>query len=501
MNDMDRNNLHKRHLDLIRSCEEGLRCGRVGEVARLLAGVNAARIPRELRLPLAQLARRTESVALGLKILRPVMPDENSGAPGDASNEEFAEYGVLLQQVGSLSEAFRHLDRVAVEKVPKVLLYKSFCHFNQWEYPQAKPLLARYVGIGSLTDYERIIGEINYASCLVATRDSAAEPLLKKLIATAKNNGYGRLHGNALEMLSQLAIATGNWGEARQLLQTAERLLGKASATDIYYVQKWKCVLEALETGDCTSLLNFREEVFRLGHWESVREADFYLMKVRQDENLFHYLYAGTPFQEYRKKIMEAVGERWAPERIFELGDDGPVFDLSACAFEEREVLKPGQRPHSLLLALFSDFYRPCKTATLFSEVFAGQAFVIPSSPSRIYQAVRTTRKLLTRAGIDLSIDEKNGSYRFSLAGSLRVRFAVERGKDSREEFLLRKLDVLFRDGEFTARQARNVLGIPLTSFHRWMGWAMQAGRLLKIGSGSNVRYRLARFETRELAA
>ena len=488
---MDRRKTGDEYLKMIQACEEWLRQGKTGNVTHALGKVNTAQVPREMRLALAQIARRADLFHFGLKVLRPLMPEESSRTVGLAKDEEIAEYGVLLQLIGSLTEAFRYFNMVSPQKTPKVLLYKAFCHFTRWEYSQAKPLLGAYIEAKGLTDYELLIGKVNYASCLVSTKADNAAPFLQEIIKTSQEKNYHRLNANALEMLSQISIAIGEYQHARNLLDQAAQVLSQSVAADAFYIEKWKAVAKALESGDCSDLIAFRETAFKNSQWESVRESDLYIMRVTKDESLFRFLYAGTPYPEYRKRILEHSDPRWAAPQTFELGTAGPELDLVLGRYDGREVLKPGQRPQLLLLGLFSDFYRPRKMATLFSDIFPDQAFGILSSPNRVYQAVSRTRELIEEAKIPLSIHEDEGNYRFQLAGEMRVKIEVENHMVSREDFLLRRLENEFRGREFSAREARSALDLPATSFHRLLSWGIDQGRLSKVGIGAKVRYHI----------
>src|SRR5947207_870551 len=115
--------------DLLKQCEELVRSGNVGTVHRRLASVKVSQVPRKLRLPLANLCRRSNLVHLGLKILAPLMLSKKGNLLGEATPHELAEYAALLQKSDALKEAKWTLQQVNELEAPEALLYRVFCHF------------------------------------------------------------------------------------------------------------------------------------------------------------------------------------------------------------------------------------------------------------------------------------------------------------------------------------------------------------------------------------
>src|SRR4051812_45789308 len=107
---------------LIQSCEEAIRSGKLSQAIAYLTAINTAAVPREFRLPIARLCRRTLLVALGLRLLTPIIYPTQKKFNVIPTPEELAEYAVLLQRQGSNREALAILSQISFRQVPDVLL-------------------------------------------------------------------------------------------------------------------------------------------------------------------------------------------------------------------------------------------------------------------------------------------------------------------------------------------------------------------------------------------
>lgn len=479
-------------------CEEWLRSGQPGRVARALARINSQKLERPLRLDFAQLARRSGAFAAGLRFLAPIVRPSARGGSVDPTPAEIAEYGALLQKIGSPSEALKTLESLSEAMAPEALLYRSFCHFSRWEYSKAVPLLERYVMNPVLSEYQKVIGRVNLASSYVVLRRwDQAESTLNELIRETREKGYHRLEANSHELLAQVFIQNSSWDRGSAELDEAERILKGEGTWDVLFVEKWRSILVALRSGETGPLQGFRGQALEKRHWESVRESDLYLLKAGGDERLFRRLYMGTPYAEYRERIRAVTeGKFEVPGEIL-LGTEGPVLELSDGTLNGEMVLRPGQKVHQMLLTLFSDSYRPWRMASLFSEVFFDQHFDVQSSPDRLHQILRRAREILESRGLPVRITEDHGNYHYLLEPGVRVLLSSREKPRAIEEHHLTRVFEILGDGEFAAREARRVLGLPLTTFHRVLEYGLSRGFLEKIGSGPRTRYRSARKSRR----
>jgi hypothetical protein len=146
---------------LIEDCDAFIRAGQDQKAERALAELDIPKIPRKWRLPLATLCRRVALISTGLKILSSVISSSSKAAA--ASSAEIAEYAALLQKFGAVDDALRLLKEVDDREVPEALMYRAVCHFSRWEYPEAVPLLEKYIKAAP-SEYQALIGRVNLAA-------------------------------------------------------------------------------------------------------------------------------------------------------------------------------------------------------------------------------------------------------------------------------------------------------------------------------------------------
>ncbi|MGZ3723104.1 MAG: hypothetical protein ACXVA9_09250, partial [Bdellovibrionales bacterium] len=113
------------YAELIAACEADVRASQTQNVAKRLAKLNSARVPREFRLPLANLCRRAGLHSLGITLLTRIVHPLKNNPTEAASSPELAEYAVLLLRSGAMSEALTTLNEVSTSKVPESLLYRA----------------------------------------------------------------------------------------------------------------------------------------------------------------------------------------------------------------------------------------------------------------------------------------------------------------------------------------------------------------------------------------
>lgn len=472
-------------LKLKQTCEEWTRSGESRRVNHVLSTIPNRDIPHRWRLPFANIARRGGLILLGLRLLAPSLKN-------DPTPEELAEYGVLLQKNGSVREALNALEKIDGDKIPDSLLYRAFCLFTRWDYASARPLLERYVASPKITEYQRTIGMVNLASAYNSVQDfTQARALLGELIETCAQKNYARLEGNCHELLAQVHVQNRDWMAAHSELAKAEKLLANDFSLDRFFVQKWKWIISALKAGDTAPLLELKAKALELKHWESVREADLYLAKVSGDKDLFQRVFFGTPHESYREKLKKECPEIEPGEEFF-LGEGEMLLDLPLSEFGGEAVFKSGKKIHQLVCLLLMDLYRPQRLAPLFADLFPDENFNVFSSPNRVHQLLRRTRKALKEEGLPLEILEHEGAYSLQVQPGLRVRLALERKVASPEHAHLIRLKTLFPNMVFSAREARAQLGLPLTSFHRVLKYGLEKGLLKQQGNGPKTRYKAA---------
>lgn len=468
----------------IETFENEIRAGRAAAVARELTKINSRRIPRGLRLKLSNLCRRTGLFHAGLRFLMPVVRNET------ATQAELAEYGMLLLRSDLMLEAWKTLDRVDVKQAPEALLFKAFHHFREWREPEAIPLLEEYLRF-PLEPYQGVVGKLNLAAAFVGSDESErAKSLLSEITDISREKNYGRILGNCHELRAQMEIKRGDISKARLAIEESSRELSQMQTADELYMRKWKAVLESLETGKTESLVKFRAEALRRREWESVREADRQRLKISFDEELLASLMFGTPHPRYRSLVSTELGRNVGGE-VLVMGL-GPCLDLRTGLFGGRSVFKVGSHIHRVFLTLVRDFYRPSRLGTLFTDLYGGDHFDVASSPDRVHQVLRRTRRLIESEHLPLSIVEVKGDFSLRMEGAISIAVPYDKADWPDSKVQVERLRSIFGfTRSFDAPSARSALGLSRTSFQRLVSKALAENQLVKIGTRNATRYAL----------
>jgi hypothetical protein len=488
------------YLKLRQDCERWLREGHGKQVARALSQLTLSKVPRSERLALTNLARRAGVPTLGLKLLTPGTRDEK-GFLTDVSDTERAEYGILLQGIGSTTEALAILRAIDPAQVAEASLFLAFCHFSRWEYAEALPQLERYLQAPGISDYARVVGRINLASAHVFLgNELRAATLLVDLQAETRAHGYRRLLANSLELSAQLDLRAQKLTSAQEKLAEAARIFNEDGTDDSLYVDKWLSVAQSQASGDVGPLQAFRVRALARGHWESVRHADLHIARLEQDETLFRHLCFGTPHSGYRDEFLSNRDFAFKVPPMLRLESSAAVtgtparstLELATATLDGAELFKPGQKLHRLLLLLFADFYKPVRLGSAFAELFPDDHFNIFSSPTRVHQLVYRARKALEAARLPLTIGESPAGYRFELSAGLTVVIPRQFSVLGSEDVLVLRLREHFNEREFTAVEARSFLNLSLSTFNRGIQAACARALVEKIGAGARTRYRVS---------
>jgi hypothetical protein len=489
--------------EFIQTLEELVRGGRAGEARQILRAQNLSQIPREGRKDLANLARRAGAPEIAIRILNPVVRP-NEGKPESATDQEKAEYAVALINHGAVPEGLEILEALRPDTLPEALLYRSFGLFARWDYLEAIPLLKNYIK-GPLTDYQRLVGNVNLAAALIVEKKSGeAQKVLETALQESKRLNAHLLNGNCLELSAQLAIQREAFTDAKNHLERAADVLRRAGNIDEFFVKKWMAILalkkKPKSAEAALAVRRIRSEAIKKSHWETVRDCDFYLSLCRSDSGLATHLYHGTPYEGFRRRIKaEAPRQEIPAEYVWQLGRSpgDRIFDLERGREARRgDGIKVRQLPHRLLQALASDFYRPLRTATLFSILFQGEYFNPDNSPARIYQALSRLRIWLTETGIPLLIDESAGyfSLRSEKPYGILTRLRSEQAENirGRSESLFEALREIMKDRSFSSREAGEALGISLRSAIRLLNWASKTRLVTSRGRRRACRYTIS---------
>lgn len=471
---------------LIQKCDTEIRAGRPQIAAHLLTQLNSAQIPREWRFSLAKICRRAGLYSRGLRILTPVMYPRRSEEESPPSAMELAEYSILLIRNGEINEAVERLLKVNVEEVPEALLYRAIGHFMLWEFRASVPILKEFVA-RSHSPHDRLVGRMNLAHALVEMRaHSEAVQLLDENLELAKELEHLQLQNVCHVFRSQSYLQNGDLAAAEKDLARVRR--DSAFGTnDQFLVRKWEFILKGLKDKDPREFESLKEMARGRRDWEALRDADFFSLKVNFDLERYLFLFFGSPFPDLRERIHLEFGK--AVERnVYVLGKkQAPRFDLASATIDNVPVEIAGGKCHQLMDALLLDFYRPLQVAGIFSKLYDGEYFNHRTSPKRVQEIVRRTRKWLASKRIPVQIVEDNGFYSLEIQGDFSFRVQLNRRPATQTHLNLVRLEELFSNRPFSNEEASRRLGLSTASVQRILNWAIQNGTVERLGDSKRA--------------
>lgn len=474
----------KYYSELVITCDELIKAGNTVEASTLLKKINVAKVPRENRLPLAKQCRRVGVLAeLGLRLLYPLIYN-HSNLERPATEAEMCEYAALLNWSDLSLEAMNILASIKEPTIPEVSLYKAFCYTDTWNYELAIEHFKAYLQM-NLDPYSRLVGQVNLAGSYARIdRLDEAEELLSLILPAAEKLNATRLIGNVYEIRGKNHFFKGQYEEAQRDLKLGLDFLTRGHAYDQFHVMMWQTIVRSFETKSAADLISFRAEALRRRKWVSVQEADRYILKLEFDQKRYDHLYFGTPFPNYRQRMRREFSQE--PSSQFVLGNPGGMeLDLLSGKVFGAKILNPGKKIHQAIAALVADFYNPRSIGSLFITLYPGEVFDVNSSPMRIHQILRRTRRWFEENNIPAAISQEDGFYRLELTGDFAIRIPLDMNPIDPYRTTLAELKNHFPSGtKFSAQEACLKLKISRSAFHRFVDSAIRSGALLRTGSG-----------------
>lgn len=475
---------------LLAKCEDDIRNGLAHSAAKQLTSLNLTRVPREWRLPLAQICRRVGLYYKGIGLLSAIVYPRKGGSAPNATAGEKVEYGALLLRIGATDEAKSMLAEADENKAPECLLIQSYVAVTEWDLELALAVLDRYLKT-PLDSYQYLVARANLGLAHLELRhhDVAAQ-ILDEQIRACREGGHKRLLAASYSQRAQLHVQTHAFSAARRDIEEGQRHLESGQANNLLYVRKWKLILDGLESGKTAPFEELKRLALSDNSWEEVRLADLYSLKVKFKMEQFQHLIFGTPFAGFRNQMMHELGK--FPERDFYVM--GPKksrrMDLHTGKINGEAVLTPGRQGHQLLEILLRDFYRPVRTAGIFSALFKDQHFDLNSSPNRVHSAVKRFRRWLDESRIPIDIDENGGFYSLQITGDFSFQIPLNREPVDFMDLHFEKLARAFeKRAKFSALEARDKLGFSRRTLQRVINWGIEHRRLERVGQHMDTTY------------
>ncbi len=469
---------------LIASCDALIRGGKSREAAKHLSQIKPMRVPREWRLPLAKICRRAGQYSMGLRLLDRLVNQAEFRTNSDSARpEEITEYAALLLRSGAVHEALKKLERLDARAVPEVNLIRAFVYFARWEFSAAIPSLENYLSC-ELSPDAALVGQSNLAFAhSECGHFNQASVLADKNIQLSKERGHFHLENYNHALLGQIHLEEGNFLLARRAVDLALRHFDGGSNSTHFFANKLKLILDGLDAKSLEPFNELRQLAETNRQWNALREADLYSLKVRFEEPRFLHLYFGSPLSGFRERIWREFGRRPDQETFVVGPESAPCFDLASGEIDGHSGLRANFKCHQLIEILLRDFYQPNQIAGLHSALFPEEHFNISTSPDRVHQIIRRTRRWLESARIPVDILCDQEFYSLKILGEFSFRVSRERCPTDSHFLQVQRLKTAFTDlSIFSAAQIQRELGISTTSTHRLLRKAIESGELQRIG-------------------
>ncbi len=494
-------------LDLqVTEIEELIRSGNREKATQLLKEIKISTIPRQHINTLANLSRRVGQLDLSWKMIAPVIrPKVTLEKP--ATDEEKATYAIILLGLGARSEAFEILE-TANNQCPDVSLASAYASINCWDYASAATKLKHYLRSQNLTPYQKMVAQVNLAAAYVVNGQAEqALVLINENLLETKQNGWDLLYRNTLEIRAQLAVQQKNWTEAEDFLKQAEHDSGQFYL-DRFFVKKWQAIMRLQKESASPDALQEIENVKMVAtqkqHWETIRDCEYYKSITMQDRALALNLLFGTPYESFRKRLVEK-SESWLKvPKTYRWNLTGQESDRAFNLHQAEEIggpakMKAGTVLHKIFLVLSSDFYRPFAIGNLHSLIYPKEFFNPDSSPRRVAFLIQRLRAWFKEFDIPLFIHAEDDGFKLQASApySLIIEKAASKTVSKSDEplqylTLVKKIKTNRKGQPLRAAEIAELTDMSVRSVRYFLKWALEKKKVQKIGSGRESRYRFS---------
>lgn len=473
-------------------CETNLRVGKLPEARRTLEGFKSHTVPRRLAANVANLFRRTGLVDRSLALLKPHIYPTLKQEPSP-SDYERVEYAMALQLKGAFQEAKSLLALVDPMKEIRAEVASAYQHIFHWNYANAIDALHRALTSSELSAYEKQICRVNLLSCYAyENRSPDFADLFSELSKELREQGRQLLLGNVYEIQAQHCIDNESWNDANSALNLAEECLRDEKDFSFFYVRKWRGIGQGLQNKAVAPLLQVRNEALALQDWETLRHVDFYLTLVDPAGPHADWVFYGTPYESFRRKIRsykEFTDEKWI-SRDPEVNPEARLrLDPWFVDEGDTEIL------HRTMVYLLTDFYRPFKVGEIAAHLFDLTHFDLHASSNRVHKLTQRLREWLAKNKIPYRMEEVEGTYALRPLPGLAILARRDAISVDRTAFLFQRQRSRAKD-PLAASDWAKILSVSPSAARSLLATAANDGIIQPNGSGRYTTYQLLKKGT-----
>lgn len=445
------------------------------------------------RIHLARLARRANKVALGLRLLKPLVKGPSSEIRSNAPQSALAEFATCLILLGARKTALRVLQRLELDQPDNLFAWVSY-YFSIQEFAQA----AFYVKslIENANDpYQRKIGELNLCACLIYS-DKAGDfqEKLNSLKDYFQKNSHITLLSNTFELEGQWHITQKRWEKAQLSLENARSVMGDENEIYDFFIEKWMTIVK-MHTEDVVfkEILPLIRRCNELGEYHSLRDICRHWAEVKGDKTLMEKVYFGTSCKSYRENLIK---ENPDLAQTGSLAWNGSLFQHQ---WENELHFKSTDGTSSfsklqlrIIESLTGDFFEAKSVGALFESIFPGEYFDPEYSLAKTYKAIQRLNQKFKKRGVPVHVESKKNKYRLFVDDGWMIRvfnpMVFENNDLSHQECQLLSL---FSGQPFRRQDVEKSFGISRSSAGRWLKDLQDKNLVIKIGESSGSFYRL----------
>jgi hypothetical protein len=488
---------------MVKKLEKLLKDGKIKEVQSHLEKIEPSKVARAEALTLAGISRRAGFHRLAFKILNPIVRPKNKLEKIKATPEELVEYGMILFRLGVINESRKVLNSATA--CPEHELFLAFTYFSEWDYAKAREILESYVSSPGISDYNLLLGKLNLAQAYVGLEDPRkAIPITKEVISKAKSLKLNLLLANALQNLIDAYIECKELKKIEESIQELKNLMGDSHYRYDLYLQE---TIAVTKLPDVTLLREVGKTARQKRMYEIVRKCDLLEAIATRNEDLFRKVYFGSPYPEYRKKILRQWGKPidLGDSYLWSLNPDRKserIFDVAeGCDVGTGKKLKKGTAVHNLLKIFAGNLYVTYKAEALYSYLFPKDNLDFRTSIHKVYDTILRARNWLESEGMGFSIAEAHGEYfLFSEGGyQLKIPVALSAAADLYDA-KVKDLKAKVGSAVFTANAVVDILSVSKATATRILKRGIEDGELETFGQGKSTKYRFSAKEDKSVA-
>lgn len=482
-------------LHLLLKWDELIKNSKAEEVRNQCQYLNIKKIPSDLRLEFAQIARRVGLPHLIIRWLHPIVRHEAYNSHLTPTTKEISLYALGLIRVGAFHEAKGLLEKCNPKDDPQVNFYFASLYMNQWNYKKAIPYLKKYLK-SNITEYQVAVAKVNLCASLVSIGNFVqSEKEIAKTLKLVKLKNYPLLMGNILEIQAQHYFEKREIENSHKALVEASQYLKDSNSQYNIYLEKWKASLQFLLNPNLKSNIEDFESVkskaLALKEWEIVRSCDLIKAHITSNEELLKYIYWGTLFKKYKENILKLSKTSFGSQNEYILRSeiynmDPPINLLKMCQYK---------KIRKVLFILTQDFYRPIRTTEIFSFLFPNEYYNPLTSNNRVYQLIQRARAWLLKFSLPLQINVYHHSYKLEITKPCSILLS-KYFDDSKFKINEMNLDMpILKNEHFTSKEFADYFKITQRSAQRKIKELLFSKRIKKVNFGKISKYSIQSVE------